>query len=65
MCSVKYILYYNDVRIIVVSLTGFINLRLLYNLSKPFNFRRQVLLVGCTITFFELLNTYDINQIFL
>jgi len=46
---------YDDVRIIVVTLTGFINLRLLYNLSKPFNFRRQVLLVGCTITFFELL----------
>ena len=46
---------YNDVRIIVVSLTGFINLRLLYNICKPLNLQRQILLVGCTITFFELL----------
>lgn len=46
---------YDDVRIIVVSLTGFINLRLLYNICKPLNLQRQILLVGCTITFFELL----------
>ena len=46
---------YDDVRIIVVSLTGFINLRLLYNICKPLNLQRQILLIGCTITFFELL----------
>lgn len=46
---------YDEVRIIVVSLTGFINLRLLYNICKPLNLQRQILLVGCTITFFELL----------
>ena len=46
---------YDDIRIIVVSLTGFINLRLLYNICKPLNLQRQILLVGCTIAFFELL----------
>ena len=46
---------YDDVRIIVVSLTGFINLRLLYNICKPLNLQRHILLIGCTITFFELL----------
>ena len=57
---------YNDVRIIVVSLTGFINLRLLYQVSKPFNLQRQILLVGCFITFFELLvllpNLFLVNK---
>ena len=46
---------YDSVRIIVVSLTGYINLRLLYNICKPLNLQRQILLIGCFITFFELL----------
>ena len=46
---------YDSVRIIAVSLTGYINLRLLYNICKPLNLQRQILLIGCFITFFELL----------
>ena len=46
---------YNEVRLLVVVLTGFINLRLLYNICKPLNLQRKILLIGCSITFFELL----------
>ena len=46
---------YSEVRLLVVVLTGFINLRLLYNICKPLNIQRKILLVGCSIAFFELL----------
>ena len=46
---------YSEVRLLVVVLTGFINLRLLYNICKPLNLQRKILLVGCSIAFFELL----------
>lgn len=42
-------------RLIIVSLTGFITLRLLYTICKPLNLWRKILLVFCTISFFELL----------
>lgn len=42
-------------RIIIVSLTGLINLRLLYNISKPLSQLRKILLISSFIIFFELL----------
>ena len=42
-------------RIVIVSLTGFITLRLLYTICKPLNLWRKILLIFCTISFFELL----------
>ena len=42
-------------RIIIVSVTGLISLRLLYEVSKPFTIFKQILMVTCTIVFFELL----------
>jgi len=46
---------FENYRLIVVSLTGLINLRLLYNICKPLNLIREILLCFCVITFFELL----------
>ena len=46
---------FEDYRLIVVSLTGFITLRLLYTICKPLNLWRKILLIFCTISFFELL----------
>lgn len=46
---------FEKTRIVIVSLTGLINLRLLYLVSKPFNLAKQLLMVFCSIVFFELL----------
>jgi len=46
---------FEDYRLVVVSLTGFITLRLLYTICKPLNLWRNILLIFCTISFFELL----------
>lgn len=46
---------FEDYRLVIVSLTGFITLRLLYTICKPLNLWRKTLLVFCTISFFELL----------
>lgn len=46
---------FESYRLIVVSLTGFITLRLLYTICKPLNLWRKILLVFCSISFFELL----------
>ena len=46
---------FESYRLIVVSLTGFISLRLLYSICKPLNLWRKILLIFCTISFFELL----------
>lgn len=42
-------------RLVIVSLTGFITLKLLYTICKPLNLWRNMLLIFCTISFFELL----------
>ena len=42
-------------RLVVVSLTGFVTLRLLYTICKPLNLWRKILLLFCFISFFELL----------
>ena len=46
---------FESYRLVVVSLTGFITLKLLYTICKPLNLWRQILLIFCTISFFELL----------
>lgn len=46
---------FEDYRLVIVSLTGFITLRLLYTICKPLNLWRNILLIFCTISFFELL----------
>lgn len=46
---------FENYRLIVVSLTGFITLRLLYSICKPLNLFRKILLIFCFITFFELI----------
>ncbi len=46
---------FESYRLVVVTLTGFITLRLLYTICKPLNLWRKILLVFCSISFFELL----------
>lgn len=46
---------FEDYRLVVVSLTGLITLRLLYKICKPLNLWRKILLIFCSISFFELL----------
>ena len=46
---------FENYRIVIVSLTGFITLRLLYNICKPLNIPRKILLVFCAVTFFTFL----------
>lgn len=46
---------FNNYRLVVVSLTGLITLRLLYTICKPLNLWRKILLIFCSISFFELL----------
>jgi len=46
---------FEDYRLVIVSLTGFITLRLLYTICKPLNLWRNMLLIFCSISFFELL----------
>lgn len=46
---------FEDYRLVVVSLTGFITLRLLYTICKPLSLWRKILLIFCTISFYELL----------
>ena len=42
-------------RIVVVATTGYINLRLLYNISKPLSLIRKILVYSCFIAFYGLL----------
>ena len=46
---------FESYRLVIVTLTGFITLRLLYTICKPLNLWRKILLVFCSISFFELL----------
>ena len=46
---------FESYRLVVVTLTGFITLRLLYTICKPLNLWRKILLIFCSISFFELL----------
>lgn len=46
---------FENYRLVIVSLTGLITLRLLYTICKPLNLWRKILLIFCSISFFELL----------
>ena len=46
-------------RLTVVSVTGYLNLRLLYNISKPLTLMRKVLVYTCFITFYLLLIIFN------
>ena len=46
---------FENYRIIIVSLTGLITLRLLYNICLPLNLARKILLGFCIISFFVML----------
>ena len=54
---------YEDYRFIVVAITGYLNLRLLYNISKPLTLIRKVLVYLCSLTFYLLL--FIFNKFFL
>lgn len=46
---------FENYRIVIVTLTGFITLRLLYSICKPLNLWRKMLLIFCSVSFLELL----------
>ena len=46
---------FENYRLVVVALTGFITLRQLYTICKPLNLWRKILLIFCIISFLELL----------
>lgn len=46
---------FEEYRLVIVCLTGFITLRLLYTICKPLNLWRNILLIFCVVSFFELL----------
>ncbi len=50
-------------RLTIVSVTGYLNLRLLYNISKPLTTMRKVLVYGCFIVFYVALIIF--NKFFL
>lgn len=45
---------FENYRLVVVTLTGFITLRLLYTICKPLNLWRKILLIFCTISFWTI-----------
>lgn len=49
---------FDTYRLVVVTLTGFITLRLLYTICKPLSLLREVLLVFCSLSFIVLLIMY-------
>lgn len=46
---------FDNFRFVVVAVTGYLNLRLLYNISKPLSLFRKVLVYTCFIAFYILL----------
>lgn len=58
MISYIFGLNFDKYRLTIVAVTGYINLRLLYNVSKPLTLVRKILLVFCFLTFYILLFVY-------
>jgi len=50
-CSI-FNMNFEDFRIVIVTVTGLITLRLLYNICLPLNLGRKILMIFCCITFF-------------
>ena len=59
MISYIFNLDFDIFRFTIVSVTGFINLRLLYNISKPLTLIRKVLVYFCSIVFYMLLIIFN------
>lgn len=58
MISYIFNLDFDKYRLTIVAVTGYINLRLLYNVSKPLTLMRKILLVFCFLGFYILLFMY-------
>ena len=58
MCSSIFKIDFNVFRFTIVAVTGYLNLRLLYNISKPLTILRKILVYGCFIIFYMLLLIY-------
>jgi len=52
MISYIFKLDFDIFRLTLVAVTGYLNLRLLYNISKPLSRMRQILVYGCSIIFY-------------
>ena len=55
MMSYLFKINFDYFRLTVVAVTGYLNLRLLYNISKPLTIMRKILVTFCFITFYVLL----------
>ncbi len=58
MISYIFKLDFNNYRFTIVAVTGYVTLRLLYNVSKPLTIIRKILLIFCFVTFYVLLFVY-------
>lgn len=58
MISYIFKLDFNKYRLTIVAITGYINLRLLYNVSKPLTLIRKILLIFCFLSFYIILFIY-------
>lgn len=57
LIAISYIFKFNfeDLRFVAVCVTGYLNLRLLYNVSKPLSLIKKILVYACFIVFYILL----------
>ena len=58
MISYIFKLDFDIFRLTIVAVTGYLNLRLLYNISKPLTLLRKILVYSCFIAFYALLFIY-------
>ena len=58
MISYLFKIDFDIFRFTIVAITGYINLRLLYNISKPLTLVRKILVYACIIVFYLLLVVY-------
>lgn len=59
MISYIFSIDFDILRIVVVSTTGFLSLRLLYNISQPLSLVRKILVYSCFVTFYVLLIIFN------
>lgn len=59
MISYIFSIDFDILRIVVVSTTGFLSLRLLYNISQPLSLLRKILVYSCFVTFYVLLIIFN------
>ena len=59
MISYTFKIDFDVYRLTIVAVTGYLNLRLLYNVSKPLTLIRKILVIFCFITFYALLIIFN------